>query len=69
MDMKKSFLQDVEIAEKRTNLFGVLSNLQELTLIEVVEATTIISLDDKKVEIIYSVPDEPKVIFVKSLLK
>ncbi|CAO2836006.1 unnamed protein product [Amaranthus hypochondriacus] len=69
MDMKKSFLRDVEIGEKRTNLFGVLSNLQELTPIEVVEATTIIGLDDKKVEIFYSVPDESKVMFVKSLLK
>ncbi|CAO2825041.1 unnamed protein product [Amaranthus hypochondriacus] len=69
MDMKKSFIRDVEIGEKRTNLFGVLSNLLELTPLEVIEATTIIGLDDKKVEIFYSVPDESKVMFVKSLLK
>ena len=54
---------------RELTFFGVLSNLQELTPIEVVEATTIIGLDDKKVEIFYSVPDESKVMFVKCLLK
>ncbi|CAO2820927.1 unnamed protein product [Amaranthus hypochondriacus] len=66
MDMKKLFLQAVEISEKRTNLFEILSNLQELTPIEFVEATTIIGLDNKKVEMFYSVPDKSKVMFVKS---
>ena len=37
MDIKKSLLLDVQIGEKRTNFFGVLSNLQELTPIEVVK--------------------------------
>ena len=69
MAMKKSFLRDVEIGEKRTNLFGVLSSLQELTPIEVVKATKIIGLDDRKVEIFFSVLDESKVMFVRSLVK
>lgn len=68
-DMKKSYMWAVEIGEKRTNHFGVLSNLQGLTPKRVVKATTIVVLDDRKVEIFYNVPDESTVMPVKSLLR
>ncbi|KAL2893450.1 Fimbrial protein MS11-D3A [Bienertia sinuspersici] len=68
-DFKKSFMRDVEIGDKRTKLYEVLSKLQGLCFNEVLEATTTIGLDDKKVELFFSMPDEFKVEFVKSQLK
>ncbi|KAL2934389.1 hypothetical protein RDABS01_017508 [Bienertia sinuspersici] len=68
-DFKKSFMRDVEIGDKRTKLYEVLSKLQGLCFNEVLEATTTIGLDDKKVELCFSMPNEFKVEFVKSQLK
>ncbi|XP_057246710.1 uncharacterized protein LOC130589462 [Beta vulgaris subsp. vulgaris] len=68
-DLKKSFMRDVEIGEKRTKLFQALSGLEELSPMEIVEASTSIGLDDKKVELFFSMPDDFKVMFVKSQLK
>lgn len=68
-DLKKSFMRDVEIGEKRTKLVEVLSKLEGLCPGEIVEASTAIGLDDKKVELFFSMPDEFKVRFVKSQLK
>ena len=68
-DLKKSFMRDVEIGEKRTKLIEVLSKLGGLSPNEIVDGCTSIGLDDKKVELFFSMPDELKVMFVKSQLK
>ncbi|KAL2934826.1 Protein ALP1-like [Bienertia sinuspersici] len=68
-DLKKSFMHDVEIGNKRTTLYEVLIKFEGLCFNEVLEATIAIGLDDKKVELFFSMPGEFKVEIVKSQLK
>lgn len=62
-DIKETFTHSIAISEIRSQAFSISRNLRGLHLMELEKLASIIGIDDKKVEVFFSLPNDFKVIY------